>query len=162
MDVRTCFKSEKPNILFVTNGSDKVAMYFDDDGEYVELLVECKYSYGWGSSGSVVSVEVARSETFDFEINPLGQFFVVDDKALVFGKTANYNRGNLSVAPHETNTNLFVISDKSFGLTDKLKNVLHPELIDKLPDDVAEALLANSQFSEIEKYEREIVVQLAS
>ena len=162
MDVRSYFESEKPKVLFVANDSENVRMYFKDDDEYVELIVSCKYNYGWGSSGHTITVKANRSSTFDFEINPFGQFFVSKEKTLAFGKAVSYNRGSTSPGRGEVMTNLFVISDSSFGLTEKLQNVMHPELIDSLEDEVAEGLLSNSQFSEVEKYERDILTQLAS
>ena len=161
MDIKKYFKSENPEILFVTGDNNTIGMYFKDDEDYVELIVTFDYSWRYGGSGYVTTVNATRSETFDFNLDALTQFYIIDEKRLHFGKSANYRRANRAAGTSEIKTNLFAISDNSFGLSDKLKQVMHPELIDTLSDEaVKEGLSRNKQFLEIETYERNILAQL--
>ena len=58
MNIQNCFKSEKPEILFVTSTKNTVTMYFKDGEDYLEIRVVTKRFFS----------KAALSARYDYDV----------------------------------------------------------------------------------------------
>ena len=146
------FKSKNPTILFASGDNRVLNLYFKDDDMYVKVVLSptkpyFSRTYNWLE-------EFKTSHDFNFSIDCREQFFVLDDKKLEY-KKVKYIKDYTSGIIEETN--LYQITTDGCSLSDKIKLVSLPELIDSLEDEnVKNYLLENKDFKKIEEYTREV------
>lgn len=150
-----------PQLLFVTADTQGTtfSVYLKDGKDYVALNIKANKSYSWRSSGFTAEIEAERSKDFDFKIDPCNLFYLSPKSKLqdVSVNSVEYERSNVPSSISEWCTNVFTISDRSFGFAKDLKFATQSEIIEKLTDEVVkERLMKDKTFSEIVLYQKSI------
>ncbi len=156
MAIKDNFISANPTVLFIAVVDRQVQIFFKDDSEIARL----NFTVNW-SSREVFSYDFNAAKSIDeFEIPTNAVFYLSEQKKLEY-KTVDYRHINKPSLRSAEYTNIFCYDMNNLGIAKDVKMAILSEVVDAMPEDIAESLLAISNFNKLYNYQKSIIAASA-
>ena len=157
MAIKDNFVSANPTVLFIAVVDRQVQIFFKDDSEIVRL----NFTIKWNWSSKDISYDFNAAKSIDeFELPTNAVFYLPEQKKLEY-KRVDYRHIDKPSLRSAEYTNIFCYDMNNLGITKDVKMATLSEVVDAMPEDIAESLLAISNFNKLYNYQKSIITAAA-